>query len=148
MLSNLPCRVTQPQMMTILDDLGFGDSYDLLYLPVGKPSSKSGTSNLGYGFVNFKTVEDAQLCFEVFEGFNDWKLPSDKVCTVEWSRPTQGLPANIEKYRNSPVMHHSLPEDWKPLLFKDGERIPFPEPTRSIKPPKVRPHTPPSNKSA
>ena len=34
-------------------------------------------------------------------------------------------------YRNSPVMHPSVSLKCKPLLFRDGEQIPFPPPTQA-----------------
>ena len=31
-------------------------------------------------------------------------------------------------YRNSPVMHPMVPETFKPMLFVEGEKVPFPAP--------------------
>ena len=88
-----------------------------------------------HAFINFITTNEAQRCFE---GFSVWKVPSEKVCTVTWGSPYQGLDAHIERYQNSPVMHHSIPDDWKPVLLEQGVRIAFPAPTKPIKTPKVR----------
>lgn len=116
------------------DDPQLAGLYDFAYLPVDFQSQ----AGLGYAFINFATVADAQLCFDRFEGFSNWKVPSEKVCTVTWSSPTQGLEAHIERYKNSPVMHGSLPDEWKPVLLQQGVRVAFPPPSKPIKTPKVR----------
>merc|ERR1712224_824451 len=55
-----------------------------------------------------------------------------------WSDPYQGLAANIERYRNSPVMGSTVHEMYKPLLIVDGKVLPFPAPTKKLNPPRVR----------
>jgi len=61
-----------------------------------------------------------------------------QVCCLGWSRPHQGLSALIERYRNSPVMHESLPDECKPMVFVNGARVSFPPPTRHVKWPRPR----------
>jgi len=134
MLRNMPNNYTRDMLLEWMDSMGFASCYDFAYLPVDFKSQ----SGLGYAFINFMSTSQAQLCFERFEGFCDWKVPSDKCCTVTWGSPYQGLEAHIDRYQNSPVMHHSLPDTWKPVLLQNGVRIPFPKPTKVIKTPKVR----------
>merc|ERR1712070_104116 len=134
MIRNMPNNYTRDMLLELVDSMGFVGLYDFAYLPVDFQSQ----AGLGYAFINFVSVADAQLCFTRFEGFSDWKVPSEKVCTVTWSSPTQGLEAHIERYRNSPVMHTSLPDEWKPVLLQQGMRVAFPVPTKPIKTPKVR----------
>jgi len=131
---NMPNNYTREMLRELVDSLGFAGTYDFAYLPVDFQSQ----AGLGYAFINFATVADALLCFERFEGFSNWKVPSEKVCTVTWSSPTQGLAAHIERYKNSPVMHQSLPDEWKPVLLQQGMRVTFPPPSKPIKTPKVR----------
>jgi hypothetical protein len=104
MLSNLPCRVTQHQMVDVLDSLGFGDSYDLLYLPVGKPANKSGTSNLGYGFINFIDSDEAAVFAEEFQAYHFEGTNSSKLCAV---RPAhiQGLASFLEHFQRNARKH-------------------------------------------
>jgi len=142
MIRNMPNNYTREMLLDLVDSMGFAGTYDFAYLPVDFQSQ----AGLGYAFINFISVAEAQLCFSRFEGFSTWEVPSEKVCTVTWSEPTQGLEAHIDRYRNSPVMHHSLPFDWQPVLFQQGVRVPFPPPTKPIKTPKVRQH--PANKGA
>ena len=56
-------------------------------------------------------------------------------CEVDWSAQ-QGLHTVIERCRNNQVMHSSVPDAYKPLLFKSGVRIAFPAPTQAVTPPK------------
>jgi len=58
------------------------------------------------------------------------------VCSVSWSQPLRGLEAHVDRYRNSPLMHALVPDTYRPLLFRDGQRIAFPPPTKKIKAPR------------
>merc|ERR1712032_507740 len=82
--------------------------------------------------------EDAKKAKSSFQGFARWRVPSRKTCDVVWSGPVQGLQAHTERYRNSPVMHDSVPDEYKPAVFVDGIRVAFPAPTKRIRPPRVR----------
>jgi hypothetical protein len=74
-----------------------------------------------------------------FDGFCKWFCQSPKVCEVTWTDPHQGLEEHVERYRNSPVMHEDISDIYKPRLYAGGQRIPFPAPTKRIRPPRVRP---------
>lgn len=134
MLRNMPNNYTRDMLLEFVDAMGFVNSYDFVYLPVDFKSQ----AGLGYAFINFISTAEAQRCFDCFEGFSDWAVPSEKVCTVTWGSPYQGLEAHIERYQNSPVMHPSIPDEWKPILISQGIRIAFPAPTKPIKTPKFR----------
>uniref|UniRef100_A0A7S2NE37 RRM domain-containing protein n=1 Tax=Alexandrium andersonii TaxID=327968 RepID=A0A7S2NE37_9DINO len=134
MLRNLPNDYTRAMLQKLLEKRGFGNKYDFLYLP----TDFTRRAGLGYAFVNMLSAKDAQAIRDSLEGFRQWSLPSTKVCSVGWSNPTQGLEANIERYRNSPVMHTCIPDEFKPILLKNGARIAFPAPTQSIRKPTTR----------
>ncbi|CAK0833326.1 unnamed protein product [Prorocentrum cordatum] len=87
---------------------------------------------MGYGFVNLTDGKNVQHFIEVFDGYSEWcHSSSSKVCKAIQSQ-TQGLAANIERYRNSPVMSDEVPESFKPALFVGGKQVPFPEPTKEL----------------
>jgi len=94
MICNIPCRVTQQQLVDIVDGMGFEGKYDFLYLPTGGRSSTVGSSNLGYGFINYEDPTDAELFQQLFTNYQFEGTTSTKVCTV---RPAhiQGLQNNI-----------------------------------------------------
>lgn len=134
MMRNIPSEFTGAMLLTLLNRKGFKGSYDLVYLPMDY-HNKVG---FGYAFINFVEPSLAKAFRRAFEGFREWGLVSDKVCEVCWSNVLQGVDAHIERYRNSPVMHPTVPETFKPMLFVDGQQVPFPAPTKTIRPPRLR----------
>merc|ERR1719410_1554293 len=134
MFRNVPNDYTRSMFLALLDKEGFAQQYDFVYLPIDF-SSKSG---FGYSFINLVSTPIAERFQTHFNGFSDWDLPSYKLAEVTWSSPSQGLATHIERYRNSPVMHEDVPDEFRPVLYKDGVRVPFPLPTKPIKAPRVR----------
>jgi|EP00927_Polykrikos_kofoidii_P021033 hypothetical protein len=131
MLRNLPNNYSSAMLLNLVDKEGFAGDYDFVYLPMDFDSHAS----LGYAFVNLTSTELAEKFWKAFEGFSDWAVPSQKVCSMSWSHPHQGVAAHTERYRNSPVMHEDVPDEFKPMMFKDGQRCPFPPPTKKLRPP-------------
>lgn len=144
MLRNLPNRYTRDMLLQMLDSEGFIGRYTFVYLPIDFKTH----SGLGYAFVDLVLPEDAVRLRERFEGFSRWAIQSEKICSVGWSAPAQqGLHAHVDRYRNSPVMHFSVSDEWKPAVFANGQRVPFPPPTRRLRAPNLR-VVPQSGKSA
>lgn len=131
MLRNLPNNYTRDMLLELLDERGMEGRYDFVYLPCDFYRD----ANLGYAFVNLVDRQAVDLVWKIFDGFSEWRLPTSKVCQVRWSGPHQGFKAHVERYRNSPVMHRAVPDIYKPVIFKDGMRKPFPRPTKRIKAP-------------
>lgn len=131
MLRNLPNDYTRDMLMALLESQGFSGCFDFVYLPFDFKKC----AGLGYAFMNMINNKEAVRAMTDLPGFKDWKLKSNKVLQVTWSTPLQGLSANIERYRNSPVMHPDVPEQFKPLLLKDGNPVPFPPPTKALQAP-------------
>lgn len=134
MLRNLPPEYTSKSLLDLLDQEGFSGKYDFVYLP---SDFRFGTS-FGYGFINFVSNDAAEEFREHFNGFCKWSKPSDKVAEVCWSEPLQGLEAHIQRYRNSPMMHDTVSDVFKPMIFVNGVRAEFPPPTKKLKPPRMR----------
>jgi RNA recognition motif-containing protein len=133
MLRNLPSFFTRDMLLELLKSLGFANKYDFVYLP----TDVTVLSCLGYAFVNLRTHEDALQVFENAHGFTDWERQSSRVLAVSWSTPLQGLAAQIQRYRNSHIMHPRVPDQCRPLIFgENGERIPFPRPTVVLRAPR------------
>jgi len=138
MLRNLPTDYTREMLMDLLEREGFGCAYTFLYLPIDFKKKNA----LGYAFVDLATAQTVSEFWRKFDGFADRTTPSDQVYAVSWCEPHQGLQAHIERYRNSSVMHDSVPDENKPVLMKDGCRVPFPRPTQKIRFPRVRDRQP------
>merc|ERR1719277_393825 len=94
-------------------------------------------TNFGYAFVDFDSTKVAQQCREQLEGFTKWAEPSEKALEFAWS-DTQGLDAQVARYRDSPLMHESVVDEMKPALFAKGARVTFPSPTKNIRAPRMR----------
>merc|ERR1712196_58829 len=117
-------------LLALLSAEGFGDACDFLYLPVG---FRDGLV-CGYAFLNFISHEVALAAFEALNG----NVPAlaeigDEPLVVEWAKGNQGLQSLVKRYRNSPALLPGVPEEWQPLLFSEGRRVPFPAPTRIVK---------------
>lgn len=132
MIQSLPRSYTRDMLVQLLNQEGFQMDYDFIYLPIKFVTNAS----FGYAFVNFTTVEAANRCSAHFEGFSAWGIEDDSVCTVSGDTTHHGQEAHVQLYRNSPVMHESVPDNGKPAVYHHGERVPFPSPTKNIRPPR------------
>lgn len=132
MMCNIPNNLSRTRLLMLVDEEGFEGCYNLAYLPVDL-KHKVG---LGYAFMNFVTHEAAEAFAQHFDGFQKWGMASEKRCAVKWSDVLQGLDDHVARYRDCPVMHESVADEFKPVLYKDGVRIPFPEPTKKIRAPR------------
>jgi hypothetical protein len=129
-LRNIPNNFTREAFLGVLDRNGFSGMYDFLYLPIDFNSN----ANLGYAFINLVSAEATDAFWNFFDGYT-WDCPSEKVCNVVWCGTHQGREAHVNRYRNSPMMHPSVPESARPMLFLNGKQVPFPAPTKTIRPP-------------
>jgi hypothetical protein len=134
MLRNIPNKYTKSTLLALIQDELPQLKIDFFYLPIDFRSK----SNMGYCFLNFEQPEHARTFMREFTDFNRWQFNSNKKAEVIWSQPYQGLAGHIDRYRNSPVMHESVEEEYKPSIFLDGESVSFPECTASVEPPKLR----------
>jgi len=134
MLRNIPNNLKRDALLELFDTLGFRGLYDFVYLPIDFGRK----SNVGYAFVNLINATAASNFRAMLQGFQGWTGSSQKVCEAVWSELSQGLACHVERYRNSPVMHADVADECRPVLFKDGQRIEFPAPTKPLKPPKMR----------
>jgi len=137
MMRNVPVSYSREMLLELLDRQGFARLYDFVYLPFDFLTQ----GNVGYAFINLVSEEQAARFWRAFQGFSDWAVSSRKVCSLSWSDQGQGRDANIKRYRNSPVMCRTVPDVYKPALFSDGTRVTFPAPSKTLKPPRIKPST-------
>jgi len=135
MFRHLPDDYVVDCFLALLDKEGFEGTYDFAYMPMDFQKQVA----VGYAFVNFTSAQVAQCAWCHFDGFDTWDVSGcSKQCEVRWSNAQQGVSANVDRYRNSPVMHESVDDKHKPRLFVHGVRVAFPLPTEKIRPPKMR----------
>merc|ERR1712113_588105 len=112
MLRNLPNDYKRQDVLDLLDSNGI--QYDFIYIPIDWDKG----ANLGYAFINLVSHAEAERIAVLLNGYSEWKVPSAKICEVVWAKAEQqSLHRNIQRFRNSPVMHHDVPDEFKPLLF-------------------------------
>jgi len=129
MLCNLPNDYDRDMFLQMLDGIHLVREYDFVYFPMDFHTR----SGLGYAFVNFTSHKGALRAWQLLDGYKEWFVASTKVCEVRWCTPTQGLQANVQRYRNSPLMHHKVPDMYKPMVFSNGARVEYPAPKKPIK---------------
>jgi len=134
MLRNVPYNCSRDSVVKMMDEVGLHGLYNFIYLPIDF-RSKSG---FGYAFINMVSNAAAQQLFAQFNSFAEWPVRSQKVAEVTWSEPSQGLNIHVERYRNSPVMHDAVPDEFKPAMYENGVRVAFPAPTKAIRAPRFR----------
>jgi len=130
-MRGIPNTCTRNTLIELLNAHGFAGCYDFVYLPIDFQTATA----CGYAFVNLFTHNAAERLCGHFERFNGWikNLPMISVKFVD------GPQANVDRYRNIPAQHKSVPDEFKPVMFnKLGERIPFPVPTKEIPAPRFK----------
>jgi len=131
---NCPNDLSRDSFCATLDQHGLAGLYDFIYMPADLIRH----SNLGYCFANFVSHEAALKAWDVMDGFENWTRKNHKVCCVQWCSSLQGLEGHITLYRNSTMMHEAVEDRFKPVLLRDGVRVPFPAPTKKIKAPRMK----------
>merc|ERR1719502_2311652 len=136
MVRNLPSDLSQPQLVEEFNAAGYGGLFDFVYMPM----NFRGQGNFGYAFVNLVS-HDVALRFMAYARTVQHDSEEDsQTWDAVWST-CQGLSANIERYRNSPLMHELVPKECKPTVYDAaGVQATFPAPTKNI--PKPRIHWP------
>jgi hypothetical protein len=130
MIKNVPLDCTTAMVVRLLDEQGFQGQFDFVYAPMDFRSSQA----FGYAFVNMVSSLAATRLYTKLQSLRIW----DTELELCWSTSHQGLEAHVERYKNSPVMHHSVPDDYKPQIFNRGRRASFPASTKKIKEPRLR----------
>jgi len=134
MLKNLPKGLSRTMLLELLEKKGFVTKCNFVYLPV----EFTRRSCMGYAFVNLESPGMVPEFWSAFEGLSEWPVPSSKICRVTWSSPLQGLSEHVERFRNSPLMHATVPDECRPILLSNGLRSQFPTPSKTLRAPRPR----------
>jgi hypothetical protein len=138
MLGQLPGSFTRARLEALLDQIGFAGLYDFVYVPMNLRTLKP----FHYAFVNLVDGDVAVACKDALDGHAYEADTAGQVeagefgaMTTAWACSQQGLLANVLRYRDSPLMHESVPDESKPALFYRGARVDFPPPAKALKAP-------------
>lgn len=133
-VQNLPIGYDRAAMLRVLETEGFAKSYDFVYVPFNFRES----AYFDYALVNMASPAAALRARDHFNGFKAWPCSSDTTCEAFFSKKNQGYITLVERYRNSPLMHNTVIDEQKPAVFHNGQRISFPEPTKTVRPLRFR----------
>ena len=102
MVLGIPNRLKLHSVIDIINENGFTNSYDFVYMPDG-----GGQKNQGYVFVNFKDPEGALAFAKAFDSFQFPNRTSKKCC---FTKPAacQGLEANVKLHTIQPSKSYSI----------------------------------------
>jgi len=132
-MQGVPRCYTRDMLLGLFDDLGFLERIDFVFVPTDFSTGE----NLAHAYVNLASPLDAAAFLDAFDGFSRWRAAwCTQACEVVWSCFEQGFKQNVERYRNSPVMHPSVPDSCRPVILFRGARQPFPPPTKKLRPPR------------
>lgn len=133
MVRGLDPSLTKTDFVQHFLDEGYAGFFDFVYMPM---NFRAPGTNFGYAFINFKDHAVGQRLImkltsaEYHSAFQGW--------SATWSS-TQGWSDNIERYRNSPLMHRLVPAESQPAVFdQHGCQVAFPKPTKTIPRPRVQ----------
>jgi RNA recognition motif-containing protein len=125
MIRNIPTRFTSITFVKLLEEYGFGQTFNFFYLPMDFRSGK----NMGYAFINFVEPEIGR---NFVSKFDQRRLPvttSRKVLEISPSR-RQGLAENIALFRTSDLLNAASLPHYKPLISTEktcGSLVPLTE---------------------
>jgi RNA recognition motif-containing protein len=96
------------------------------------PTNFRNMTVFGYAIVNFSAPADAEAALEKFRGMD----VDGQAMITEWSKSQQGYDDLVCRYRDSPVMHTSVPDKHKPIILAKGILQTFPPPTEPLQLPR------------
>jgi hypothetical protein len=127
MMRNIPNKYSRDMLVEQLR-CNFQGQFDFVYLPMDFKNE----CNIGYGFINFRSVKSCNAFVKRYNGVDVQDclpgLKSQKVVEITPAR-VSGLESNVRRLRTSPVMEVLVDHpEWMPLIFNaEGEEIPFPD---------------------
>lgn len=127
MMRNIPNKYSRDMLVERLRG-DFHGHFDFVYLPMDFKNE----CNMGYAFINFRSIESCHAFVERYNGVGVQDclpgIASQKVVEITPAR-VMGLENNVRRLQTSHVIQVLMKyPDWMPLIFdKDGEILPFPE---------------------
>lgn len=120
MVRNIPNKYTQQMLLSEFTENGLGPGViDFFYLPIDFKNR----CNRGYAFINFANSKDILPFHRRYYGKHWSTFNSDKICDITYAR-IQGKAAMLKRFENSALMEKD--DEYKPLVFENGLRVPFP----------------------
>merc|ERR1711972_1218458 len=126
-MGNVPSTYTRELLIMTLNEERFEKLYNFMYMPVELVKEKV----LRYAFVNFIDYETACAFKAKMAGYTNWladthgnRLAVDgddvKAADVRWGKKGHSKEQLVEIYRDKPLMHSTVPDEWKPAVFDEN----------------------------
>jgi hypothetical protein len=97
MIRNLPNKLTPPMIMECVDELGFENEYDYLFVPIDTNAPGWANRNLGYCFLNLASPAIAKRFCEVAYGFSFRQAVSSTKTSKISIAEEQGVMRNLQR---------------------------------------------------
>jgi RNA recognition motif-containing protein len=130
-LRNLPATLSRDDLFAILVKHGYSTATRFLYLPIDAASGRS----LGYAFLSFASAAVAEAFSASMQGVELW---ADRALQVSRNSTSVSVEEQVRRFRDSALMHASVPDELRPILLQDGIRVEFPAPTKKLRAPRQR----------
>lgn len=118
MMRNLPNKYNQQMLLDEINNAGFRDAFDFLYLPVDPETN----ANKGYAFINFVEPSLAWMFKNAFEGRKMERFRSHKFVSV-MPAALQGFEANHAHYSGARVSRGD--PNTRPLFLREPQQTPI-----------------------
>jgi hypothetical protein len=115
MVRNIPNKYTQGTMLRLLDEAGFGGTFDFFYLPIDFRNR----CGLGYAFINMLTPALAAKLYKAFHNKRWDECVSRKVAEITYAR-VQGRDALVQHFRSSKFPSEDA--EYQPLVYSVDEK--------------------------
>lgn len=124
MIRNLAGYVNRDMLVEFLAKRGVLTVINFLYVPVTLPTRQS----VGYAVLSCTSFIASCCCLKRLSSMSPWLHPEGKGLVVERMRSFQSFDDLVLRYRDSPLMQDSVPDEIKPIALVGGVRVPFPPP--------------------
>lgn len=131
MLRNIPVQFSRSDLLELLAAHDCLMDVRFLYLPL---ESATGSA-FGYAFVAFANGYMAENCRSLLDGM---EMSTGKALQVDWSSSSFTANEEVERFRNSALMHPSVADALRPIVLVNGIRTTFPAPTKKLRVPRQR----------
>lgn len=134
MLEGLPTTLSRSELVDMIAEAGFASLCDFVYLPYDLLTKAS----VGHAYINLVNSDALASFWQAFDGYRPVLVPCTGVWQLKFNSTFQGHAECVEKFRNSQLMHKSVSEEFKPMLFNGGVQVSFPAPSKLIRAPRPR----------
>eukprot|EP00928_Gymnodinium_smaydae_P041731 TRINITY_DN2819_c0_g4_i2.p1 TRINITY_DN2819_c0_g4~~TRINITY_DN2819_c0_g4_i2.p1 ORF type:complete len:214 (+),score=8.57 TRINITY_DN2819_c0_g4_i2:68-709(+) len=113
---NIPCKILEPELRDVMQEVGLDVTRYELYLPK-KPGRQGRYNNFGYGFITCSGPEDAELFTRTLQGLHFEDIASSKRLIIEMGRGNAAVESSDSALRHpgAPDAMHAMTQrnrDW------------------------------------